>query len=169
MVQDIKIYNALSTDNTIKDLPKRDKEIESILIRFENLLKEYFPTEYTRIDANNKKQSMFILIRHLKNNFDNIFPENKDKALFIGKSLETNNAWKSEDKNGFCYDESYVIYRSLCHSTHNSISSVQDRTVRDGYYMFNNDRPNVAAALSLDYWCMRDIYEQVLEIYKNAD
>lgn len=167
MKQDLKIYYALISDTTIHDSKKKDSDIHSIIVRFENLLKKYFPEAANSIDIRNKNKSIFKIIRKLKEAYDNKFPENNDKSKFIGSMLENNVAWKNSETS--CYDGCYIIYRELCHMTHNSISSIQARTVRDGLYMLNNDSPNVAAALSLDYWCMRDIYEEMIRIYEKIN
>lgn len=161
ILQDKKIYEQLETDTTINDFISRDQEMKRFLARFENLLQKHFPTEAVGIDQNNLKDTIFPIINRINNmNYKNDRANYPTKSNFIGDMLINNEAWKKAS-GGVPYEKSYTIYSTLCHSTHNNISSVEERTVDNGYFKLNNESSHIEAILSLAYYCGLDALEEL--------
>ena len=163
ILQDRTIYEQLRNDKTIIDTCRRDSELTNFLDRFNNLIKLYFPSDAGHIDPNNFEVTLFTTI-------DNIWPRYKNnknkyppKHEFVGDMLFQNNAWK-KDSGGTPYEKSFAIYSTLCHSTHNNISSVEERTVDNGYFKLNNESSHIEAILSLAYYCGLDVLEELKTI-----
>ncbi|WP_373845243.1 hypothetical protein [Clostridium sp.] len=163
MEQNRKIYNSLKEDRTIDDFSRRDNDMKDILMLFENLIERFFEDEATKIDKNNREESLLNILKTIKNCNENKFNENKVHR--VGWAIENNNFIK-EINNNKPYDGSYTPYRRLCHHTHNSISSIQERTVcfENTIFIPNNYSDNIPAALVLDYCCMEDINQEILKL-----
>ena len=161
MNQDKKIYVKLKNDTTIFDIAKRDTELESLLTRLQNMINTYFPEESPCIDLNNLEFSILKIIRRISRQFPS-----KSKEDIVGNALKENRAWKNNNIEGHPYDGSYVIYKSLCHSSHNNFGSVLERNIQNGFFILNSESLNIKGALSLDYYCMKDIYDELSGILK---
>jgi len=164
ILQDKTIYQQLETDKTITDTVKRDQELDNFLARFENLLKKNFPAESIGIDPNNLKVTIFSVIDKINNQrYKNDKTNYPSKSQLVGDMLYQNVAWRKAS-GGSPYEKSYAIYSTLCHATHNNLSSVEERTINNGYFMLNNQPSHIEAVMSLAYYCALDVKEGFLTI-----
>lgn len=157
MVQDLSICKDIDDDNSI-DATKRSALKSNYLQRLEKLLTQYFGGE--TIDQTDKEESIRKIILSLKANYDKRFDLNTKKNAFVEWALEDNKVWKQLHQ-GDAYEGSKIIYRSMCHFTHLSLSSIQERVVKAGSFCSNTDVPNNAAAMSLVITCAHDIYNEL--------
>lgn len=158
--QDKIIYEQLENDKTIIDTDRRDEELKKLLLRFENLINTRFPSYSVNIDQNNLQATIFIIIKLIYNFYDKDREKYPRENKFVADMLFQNKAWKTAT-GGTPYEKSYTIYSTLCHSTHNTLSSVEDRTINNGYFMLNNQPSQIEAILSLAYYCAVDTLEDL--------
>lgn len=136
MDQDKRIYLSLCSDSTIVDIAKRDSEAQTYIQRFENLITEYFQNKSSEISLSNKESDILKIIKDLKKEYNRKYPENNDKSALISEAIQNNKLLQD-------YDGSKVLYKALCHSTHNTLSSLEERTLRNGFFMMNNCTYNI--------------------------
>ena len=157
MEQDRKIYNALLADTTIADESKRQSDANSYIVRFENLINTYFPHRYADIDPANRIGSILEIVKLQKKEYDAKYAENTDKSTMIATAIKGNTYILD-------YDGGNILYRLLCHHTHNTLSSLDDRTIRNGIYMMNNATTDLLGCVQLAYYCMLDSYDEFMKI-----
>jgi hypothetical protein len=152
--QDLKIYYEIKRDRTYVDIIKKGNTLKTFLVRFENVINRYYPEEANNIDLHNKEASLKKIIENIYEQYEKIYRETKN--ISIGKALMSNGEWKI-DSGGFGYEGAYSVYRSLCHATHQSISSVEDRLITHGHFTLNKPSKNTVATVCLVYYCLRDV------------
>lgn len=82
----------------------------------------------------------------------------------VGKAILTNQALiKAND--GKEYKGTMAIYAALCNSSHNNISSICKRMIKDGKITMNAENKNVLACLELIYYCMMDINNLINKLF----
>ena len=158
MSQDRSIYFELKTDNTFIDVETKNKQLNGILMQFKKTISEYFPDEAKNIALNDLATTVFYAFKNIKTQYSNKFQGNK--TIRFGDAIKDNEAWTRENK-GISYEGSFTVYRTMCHLTHNTISSISERTIRSGYAMFNTESRNILPALCLDFWCLKEVYEEL--------
>lgn len=160
MDQDKKIHNDLKADPTIYDESQRSIDIATFEKRFTNLITEHFPVRISEIDESNLMDSLKRIINSLLKEEPYKQFSSISKNDFIAKALQNNKAITNENY-GKIYPGCSVIYRELCHSTHNSISSIESRTINSGFIMLNNPTKNTLQAVSLSYFCVLDVFNEI--------
>ena len=79
------------------------------------------------------------------------------KTDAIDKALTANREWKIES-GGMSYPGSKVIYRELCHSAHQSVSSLDNRLTQNGIFMLNCPPLNILPLMTLVFYCLKDTF-----------
>lgn len=159
MYQNSSIYKALKTDLTFSNCIKKEKDLEDILKNFEKNINKFFPDEIKNIDRNNLDTSLLNLVDKILNKF----PKESNTKI-VGNAIKENQAIKKENE-GKSYKGSLVIYRELCHSTHNNISSISERLINASRKIEpNNESRHANAALSIDFFSLKDIHEEFKKI-----
>lgn len=151
--QDKKIFNAIKSDSTYQDEQRRTQEMIMHLTRFENVIRQYFPEDAVHINHQELESSLINTINSIYKRMKLLYHLEKHEA--VSRALKANNEWK-RDSGGSHYEGADVIYRALCHSTHQSISSVEDRLIHDGNVILNYPSKNILGLLSLVFYCLKD-------------
>lgn len=159
--QTITIIKSIEKDSTFSMNEKQ----QSISTRLENIkfvIKEFFNEYMADIDENDLRTSVINIFKHIERKCKSgSFDISKSKN--IKDALLDNKAWILDA--GVPYKGAGIIYGELCHSTHNNISSVIERTVNNGYFMMNTETKNVVPALSLICYCMKDVNLSIKDLF----
>lgn len=82
----------------------------------------------------------------------------------VRKAILTNQALiKAND--GEKYKGSGGLYAALCDSSHNNISSICKRAIKDGKLTMNVENKNALACLEIVYYCMMDINNLISKLF----
>ena len=164
MEQDRKIYNSITSShpNTgdptfYSDMGKQTTEIINGITR---TIETIFPERKDDIDPNNLWESLRIIIEDLFSQYKHF---DADKARKVGEALKKNSAYMKINE-GKPIEGCYTIYRLQCHATHSSISSVIERTIKDGIFTFNNKGNNIDETLLLVLHCLQDILDDTKQL-----
>lgn len=90
---------------------------------------------------------------------------NKSVTYNVSWALYNNKAWVKEYSKK--YLGSKAVYGILCSSSHNNISSVYKRTIKDGMIGINLENDDIEPSLNIVNSCMKDInYQLEKNIFK---
>lgn len=159
MNQDKKIYNLLKKDDKL-DKTKLKDVLETYHIAWLKNINEYFPNETKNIDESNVEKSLIDIIKNLYK--DN---ELKDISPRIARALNESCVF---DEYGNSYDESSIVYGSLCRETHFNISAIDETTVQNGYFVMQSEltRQKITVCLFYIANCSKEIIKRLEEIFK---
>ena len=157
MEQDRKTYESMKNDSTIISFESRDSDAATYIVRFETLIVKYFPHKISAISESDKGSSITAIIRALHAEYNGKYPDNKAKHLLVAKAIQRN-------KYTSAYDGTEVVYRQLCHFSHSTFSSFEDRAVRGGYFAVNNATKSLLPCLQFAYYCLKDCFEGFIGI-----
>lgn len=159
MVQDVKTYESFKKDATIENDNKKQSDLDSYLIAWEQKINEYFPTYKSTISPDAKEQSLIDIIGILEgkygkykgknNSIRDTIKDNKELTLALGKQ----------------YENSGIVYRLLCHESHPNIDSLERRSINNGYFIPNKSSKSDAVAISqLIYWSIKDVSSRLKQL-----
>lgn len=159
MVQDTKTYESFKADVTIPNDDKKQRDLDSYLITWEQKINEYFPEYKNRILVDAKEQSLIGIIGILKGKYKkrkgknssirDTIKDNKDLTIALGKQ----------------YEASGIVYRLLCHESHPNIDALERRATNSGYFVPNKSSESDAVAISqLIYWSIKDVSSRLKQL-----
>lgn len=159
MVQDVQTYESFKKDITIPNDDKKQRDLDSYLIAWEQKINEYFPKYKNRILVDAKEQSLIGIIGLLEDKYKkrkgknssirDTIKDNKDLTLALGKQ----------------YEASGIVYRLLCHESHPNIDALERRATNNGYFIPNKSSESDAVAISqLIYWSIKDISSRLKQL-----
>lgn len=158
--QNRSIYTSL--ENATPSYCGKEIELQNIKAKTIQILKAFFSNE-----LDNAGDEKFVW-EHVKLLWGR-YQKYDNKAYEVGKALAENETFLSVEAP---YVNSSSTYRTMCKSSHNNISSVESRMViqkGDSQFICPNvpDR-NIPGALSLTYYCMKDILIKTQTILNGA-
>lgn len=160
MIQDIKTYKSFKCDVTIENGEKKQRELESYIIAWEQRINEYFPNYKSRISDNEKEKSLIRIINILEKDYRNNYA---NKNSFIRDTIKDNKEYTLTF--GKEYESSGIVYRLLCHETHANIDSLDRRATNNGYFIPNKSSESDAVAISrLVYWSIKDVSSRLKQL-----
>ena len=160
LFQDKGVFESLKADSTAGD--DKEKELQNIIKGAEKTLRAYFPewlpTEYNDTVIWNTVEKIW----KKYSPYDN-------KTKEVGKAIAQNAAFSAAF--GKPFDGSNTVYRTMCRSAHNNISSLLSRMIvqRDdkSYIRPNSPDRNIEGALCLTYYCMKDICDKTFNLLES--
>lgn len=160
IVQNKMWYGSIEYDKTITNEIERSESLKILIEALEKNIIQFFPQEEANIKDNDKKGSIFQIIKKLSAAYENKYEPNKSKRIgindFIGNALKNNIAYKNEF--GFEYRDAFSVYRVLCSESHSNVARTNWRTTHNGCFSINmNNQRNGEAAISTVIWCVKDI------------
>lgn len=161
MNQDLFIYENLISDEDITDTARLNADMETYTIRFETLIKEYFPDKAQEIGQSSKMEDIKTIIHSLYRYYKHNIPDeiqNKYKMV--------NNAIKRNRFIGKEYDDTMFLYGALSHFIHNNLSAIDEILVQDGNLVPDADYENILPYIQITYNCLKDTLLEFEEILK---